>query len=80
MLNVVRWLVWLVAWAVMSLRYRVTVNGLDAVRGLRGAIILPDHPGYIDPPNVIKAIWPAPRPRPILSSLYQPVLGHCRSP
>ncbi len=76
MLNVVRWLVWLVASSVLSLRYRVTVNGLDAVRGLRGAIILPNHPGYIDPPNVIKAIWPALRPRPMLlaSMFHSPLL------
>ena len=71
MLNAVRWLVWLVAWMVLSLRYRVTVKGLDAVRGVRGAIILPNHPGYIDPPNVIKAIWPALRPRPmVLASIF----------
>ena len=76
MLTAFRWLLWLVGWTVLSLRYRVTVHGLDAVRGLRGAIILPNHPGYVDPLNVLKTIWPALRPRPMLlaSIFHSPLL------
>lgn len=76
MLNALRWVLWFVGWAVLSLRYRVTVKGLDSVRGVRGAIILPNHPGYMDPPNVIKTIWPVLHPRPMLlaSVFHSPVL------
>ena len=66
MSNIFRFLVWFAGWAVLSLRYRVEVKGLEKVRGLKKAIILPNHPAYMDPPVVIKTIWPALRPRPLL--------------
>jgi acyl-CoA synthetase (AMP-forming)/AMP-acid ligase II/acyl carrier protein len=64
---VVRYLVWLVARALLSLRYRVRVHGLEQADGLRGPIlILPNHPGMADPPNVLAALWGRLRPRPVL--------------
>ena len=36
--------------ALIWLRYRVEIEGLDALRKIRGpALVLPNHPGYIDP-------------------------------
>jgi long-chain-fatty-acid--[acyl-carrier-protein] ligase len=52
---------------VLSLRYRVRVHGWEQLRGLKGAtLILPNHPGYIDPPLVLSTLWPALHPRPLL--------------
>jgi long-chain-fatty-acid--[acyl-carrier-protein] ligase len=52
---------------VVALRYRVEVRGLDQVRGLRGPVlILPNHPGMIDPVLVIGTLWPFLRPRPMV--------------
>ena len=61
-----RWLIWSIGAMLLSLRYRVRITGLDKVRGLRKALILPNHPAYSDPPLVLKTLWPALRPRPML--------------
>ncbi|MBU6221802.1 MAG: AMP-binding protein [Planctomycetes bacterium] len=38
----------------LRLRYRVTSDGMEAVRGLRGpTLVLPNHPAYVDPPTVL---------------------------
>ena len=50
---------------ILSLRYRVRVVGLDAVRGREGVLILPNHPGYTDPPLVLSHLS-ALAPRPML--------------
>lgn len=40
---------WLASW-----RYRVRVVGLEKLRGLRGpTLVMPNHPGYMDPPLVL---------------------------
>jgi long-chain-fatty-acid--[acyl-carrier-protein] ligase len=63
-----RYALWLLARVVLWLRYRVRVHGLDRVRGLKGPIlVLPNHPGYVDPALVLTALWPALRPRPMLA-------------
>jgi len=42
-----------VRWA-LRLRYRVEVVGLEQLREIRGpTLIMPNHPGYIDPPLVL---------------------------
>ncbi|MFZ5828924.1 MAG: 1-acyl-sn-glycerol-3-phosphate acyltransferase, partial [Planctomycetota bacterium] len=44
--TIVRWL--------LGLRYRVRVTGLDALRDVKGpTLVMPNHPGYIDPPLVL---------------------------
>ncbi len=44
--TVVRWL--------LSLRYRVRVSGREALAGLEGpTLVMPNHPGYIDPALVL---------------------------
>jgi acyl-CoA synthetase (AMP-forming)/AMP-acid ligase II/1-acyl-sn-glycerol-3-phosphate acyltransferase/acyl carrier protein len=49
----------------LSLRYRVSVTGLDAIRarGTSGILILPNHPALIDPPIVLSRLMPAFYPR-----------------
>lgn len=67
MLAPFRYLVWLLGRFVLSLRYRLTVTGLDkAARGPGPFLVLPNHPGYTDPPNVIRALWGRFRVRPML--------------
>src|ERR1044072_7165302 len=65
-----RWLrsaFWTVTRLILSLRYRVLVHGLEQARRLkRPALILPNHPGYIDPAVVITALWSTLRPRPMI--------------
>ena len=52
---------------ILALRYRLYVDGLDKVRGLKGPVlILPNHPAYIDPAIVLTALWPALKPRPLV--------------
>src|SRR5262249_35039354 len=51
MLTAIRYTVWALARLVLALRYRLRVRGLEQVRGLRGpTLVLPNHPGFIDPP------------------------------
>ena len=53
----------------LSLRYRIRVEGLEQVRGLDRTLILPNHPGYIDPPIVLTMLWRHLEPRPLLLGL-----------
>ncbi len=48
----------IVARAVLRLRYRIRVSGLDRVRlrGNRGILFLPNHPALIDPPIVVSEL------------------------
>ena len=65
------------AQCMLSLRYRVRVHGLEQLQGETGPIlILPNHPGYIDPPLVLTTLWPLLKPRPmVLASMFNsPVL------
>ena len=40
--------------ALLRLRYRVTTDGMAAIRDLRGpTLVLPNHPAYVDPPTVL---------------------------
>jgi acyl-CoA synthetase (AMP-forming)/AMP-acid ligase II/acyl carrier protein len=62
-----RYLLCGLARCVLALRYRLHVDGLDQVRGLKGPVlILPNHPAYIDPVIVLAALWPALKPRPMM--------------
>jgi long-chain-fatty-acid--[acyl-carrier-protein] ligase len=67
MLNLIRYLTWALGRFVLSLRYRIRVHGLEQLRDLKGpTLILPNHPGYIDPALVLTALWPRLRPRPLV--------------
>lgn len=63
---VIRFLFCLFSKCVLSLRYRVEVEGLEELRGMTKAIILPNHPAYMDPPIVLQRTWSVLKPRPML--------------
>jgi hypothetical protein len=56
--------------AATRLRYRVEVLGLDAFegRGVRGALILANHPAYVDPPLLLAYLGPHLQPRPFMDA------------
>lgn len=67
MLAALRFLLWSFARGVLWLRYRIRVHGLEQARAQAGPfLILPNHPGYIDPPIVLTTLFPDFRPRPLL--------------
>lgn len=78
MLALLRWAVWAVIRVVLALRYRVTLTGLDEVRRRPGPyLILPNHPAYADPPNLLARLWPYFRMRPLFleTNFQNPVLA-----
>lgn len=67
MLAALRFLLWSFARGVLWLRYRIRLHGLEQARVQAGPfLILPNHPGYIDPPIVLTTLFPDFRPRPLL--------------
>ena len=67
MLSVVRWVLWVPIRVLLWLRYWFTVRGREEVLRRPGPyLILPNHPAYIDPPNLLVRLWPAFRMRPML--------------
>ena len=66
MLGPIRWVAWAVLRLLLSLRYKVTIVGADAVKARPGPyLIMPNHPAYIDPPNLIVRLWAAFKMRPL---------------
>jgi long-chain-fatty-acid--[acyl-carrier-protein] ligase len=62
-----RYILWAMARCILALRYRLSVHGLDKIRDLKNPVlIVPNHPGYIDPALVLTALWPALKPRPMV--------------
>ncbi|MEO2089277.1 MAG: 1-acyl-sn-glycerol-3-phosphate acyltransferase, partial [Gemmataceae bacterium] len=58
LLQPLRWLVWLAGRLLMSLRYWVTVRGTEEVFRKPGPyLVLPNHPGFSDPANVLARLW-----------------------
>jgi long-chain-fatty-acid--[acyl-carrier-protein] ligase len=77
MSNAIRHAFWLLANLLALLRYRIRVHGWEKVRGLKGPVLLlPNHPGYIDPVLIITSFYGAFRPRPLLyeENFRNPVL------
>lgn len=67
MLSVVRWVLWVPIRVLLWLRYWFTVRGKAEALARPGPyLILPNHPAYIDPPNLLVRLWPAFRMRPML--------------
>src|SRR5881227_860153 len=63
----VRWPAWLLSRCLLWLRYSIRVQGWDEVPKLKKPVlILPNHPGLIDPPILITTLWPSLRPRPVV--------------
>jgi long-chain-fatty-acid--[acyl-carrier-protein] ligase len=78
MLWVIRWVLWVPLRVLMWLRYWVTVRGADDVFRRPGPyLILPNHPAYIDPPNLTVRLWPRFQMRPMLleTNFQNPVLA-----
>jgi len=62
-----QWVVWAVGRAVMALRYRITFVGMDEALRVPGPyLILPNHPAFCDPPNILVRFWPYFKMRPML--------------
>lgn len=56
-LSLLQSLFWSVAGWLLRLRYRVRVEGGEQLRDLRGpTLVMPNHPGYIDPPLVLSHV------------------------
>jgi len=67
MLQLLRWLLWMTARCLLALRYRIRVQGSEQARALPGPyLVLPNHPGLIDPPIVLTTLYPLFHPRPLL--------------
>ena len=78
MLGPIRWIVWAGLRITLALRYRLTLNGLAEVRQRPGPyLILPNHPAYADPPNLLARLWPTFRMRPLFleTNFQNPVLA-----
>lgn len=78
MLRLIRWAGWLLGRFVLALRYSVTVKGKKEVLAKPGPyLILPNHVGFTDPPNVYVHLWPLFDCRPVANEVNfgDPVLG-----
>jgi long-chain-fatty-acid--[acyl-carrier-protein] ligase len=65
--RLLRFLLWGLARWVLPLRYRVQVQELEHLDGMkRPVLILPNHPAYIEPAIVFAALWPTLKPRPLV--------------
>src|SRR5262249_55033997 len=67
LLQPIRWFFWAFFRVLLALRYWVKVVGKDAVFKHPGPyLILPNHPAYADPPNLLVRLWPSFQMRPML--------------
>ena len=67
MLWAMRWAAWALLRFLLSLRYKVTLVGVGDVLKRPGPyLIMPNHPAYTDPPNLIVRLWPVFKMRPLL--------------
>ncbi len=66
-------LFWWFTRAVLRLRYRVEVEGIEKLRSLEGpTLVLPNHPGLIDPPLVLSHVRVKRAIRPVVTaSMYR---------
>jgi long-chain-fatty-acid--[acyl-carrier-protein] ligase len=78
MLWPIRWIVWAIMRVLLASRYWVKVVGKPDVFKKPGPyLILPNHPAYADPPNVLVHLWPSFKMRPLLleTNFKNPVLA-----
>src|SRR5215469_11040550 len=65
--NAIRWVCWAVFRFLIGLRYRLNIRGNEQLANLKGPVlILPNHPGYIDPFLLFVVLWPSLRMRPLV--------------
>ncbi len=73
MRNVICCAFWLFARLVVPLRYRICVHGWENIRGLKNPVLLlPNHPGYLDPLLILATVYDTFRPRPVLYEGFFP--------
>jgi long-chain-fatty-acid--[acyl-carrier-protein] ligase len=66
-MTVLRWIGWAFLRLALAARYRVLVRGREQLRTLKGPVlVLPNHPGYIDPFLLFAVLWPSLRMRPLV--------------
>jgi len=78
LLQPLRWCYWSFCALLLGLRYRVRTIGLKGAAAKRGPfLVLPNHPAFSDPPNVLKQLWPTFKFRPVVNEINfkNPVLG-----
>ena len=64
---VFRWIIWAVLRLFLGARYRLRIHGREQLRKVKGPVlVLPNHPGYIDPFLLFAALWPTLRMRPLV--------------
>jgi long-chain-fatty-acid--[acyl-carrier-protein] ligase len=74
MLTFLRYCLFMAARLFLALRYRVRIHGWEQVRCLKSPVLLlPNHPGLIDPLLVLAVVWPALKPRP---TVYEGHFAH----
>ncbi len=65
--NVIRYFVWLLTRVLVPLRYRIRVHSAQLLQGLKGPVVLlPNHPGFIDPALIFATFYGSLRPRTVL--------------
>jgi long-chain-fatty-acid--[acyl-carrier-protein] ligase len=68
-MTVIRWICWALFRLALAARYRLSVRGKDKLATLQGPVlVLPNHPGYIDPFLLFVTLWPSLRMRPLVYS------------
>ncbi len=69
---------WTVCRWLLALRYRVRVTGLEKLQSLEGpTLVIPNHPGYIDPPIVLAHVQFKQQLRPVVyETVYRRRLLH----
>ncbi len=66
-MTVLRWLGWAFLRLTLAARYRLLVHGRERLGALKGPVlVLPNHPGYIDPFLLFAVLWPSLRMRPLV--------------
>lgn len=78
MLAPIRWAAWAVLRFLLSLRYKVTVIGSEGTFKRPGPyLIMPNHPAFADPPNLLVRLWPIFHMRPLLleTNFQNPIFG-----
>src|SRR5437660_12642413 len=66
-MSLFRWIFWGLLRLVLGARYRLCLHSKEQLRALKGPVlILPNHPGYIDPFLLFAALWPSLRMRPLV--------------
>jgi long-chain-fatty-acid--[acyl-carrier-protein] ligase len=65
--SLIRWFFWILLRLALSARYRLRVSGRERLGALKGGVlVLPNHPGYIDPFLLFAVLSPSLRIRPLV--------------